>query len=374
MTRTIRLEYSNNSHSAESENINVERGYMTKMKENINFINELRYKYVSETRDESGYMNISDIILNSTDLAPEKELMLQTIQEWKDTFNAITDMITIHDREFNIIYANKAAEKILKLPFSECAARKCFRYYHGADAPPDGCPSGNCSKTGHPVCFEAFEPNLNMFLEIRAVPRFNRNGQVAGTIHIVRDISSRKKIERDLKAATADWESTFDSVPELILIIDRGLNILRCNRRFAKFAGKSPEETDGCKCKDFFQCSGLQAENCMEQIRRGDSMQIEMQTRCGQWFKINHQPVLDGGKESGNTIIVATDITDLKKTQEYLISSKSELQERVRELERFYEMAVDRELRMAGLKKELKKTITALSRYQKDGDDSKERS
>lgn len=330
-----------------------------------NFINELRYKDVSGAIDESRHTHLSDIILNSTDLAPAKELMLQTIQEWEDTFNAITDMITIHDKDFNIIYANKAAEKILKLPFSEYTARKCYRFYHGADAPPEGCPSCNCSRTGHPVCFETFEPNLNMFLEIRAIPRFNEIGQVVGIIHIVRDISERKKIERNLKAATTDWESTFDNVTELILIIDKGLTILRCNRSFAKFAGKKTEEIIGCKCKDFFQCSGHQAENCMEQIRRDNSMQIEIQTRCGQWFKINHQPILEGGKESGKTIIVATDITDLKKTQEYLISSKSELQARVIELEKFYEMAVGRELRMAGLKKELKKMKEEVSQFKK---------
>lgn len=293
-------------------------------------------------------------------------------QVLESIFDGITDLITVHDKDFNIIYANKAAEKILKLPFSEYSTRKCFRYYHGADAPPEGCPSCNCSRMGHPVCFETFEPSLNMYMEIRAIPRFNRSGQVVGIIHIVRDISERKKIECDLKAATTDWESTFDSVPELILIIDKGLTILRCNRSFAKFAGKRPEEITGCKCKDFFQCSGHQAENCMEQICREDSMQIEIQTRCGQWFKINHQPVLEGGKESGKTIIVATDITDLKKTQEYLISSKSELQERVIELEKFYEMAVGRELRMAGLKKELRKMKAEVLQYKKEDSGDKD--
>jgi len=336
------------------------------MKGIINFINDLRHKDSLDVVDDNGHINLSDMILNSTRLAPAKELMLQTIQEWKDTFNAITDMITIHDKDFNIIYANKAAEKILKLPFSEYSARKCYRYYHGVDAPPARCPSCNCSRTGHPVCFETYEPSLNMFMEIRALPRFNGAGEVIGIIHIVRDISERKKIERDLKAATTDWESTFDSVPELILIIDKGLNILRCNRSFAKFAGKSPEEIIGGKCKDFFRCSGHQANNCIEQIRRDDSIQIEIQTACGKWFKINHQPVIEDGKESGKTIIVATDISDLKTTQEYLISSKSELQERVKELEKFYEMAVGRELRMAGLKKELKKMRAELSRYIKE--------
>ena len=45
-----------------------------------------------------------------------EELILQSRHDWEDTFHAITDVITIHDKDFNIIYANKAAKKMLKLP------------------------------------------------------------------------------------------------------------------------------------------------------------------------------------------------------------------------------------------------------------------
>lgn len=37
-------------------------------------------------------------------------------QDWHYILDTITDMIAIHDNEFNIIHANKAAENILGLP------------------------------------------------------------------------------------------------------------------------------------------------------------------------------------------------------------------------------------------------------------------
>lgn len=115
---------------------------------------------------------IMAVTIVSKDITERKmvsEAILQSIQDWEDTFNTITDMITIHDRDFNIIRANKAAEKILGLPFL-LPGTKCYKYYHGKDDPMEGCPSCDCLKTGMPVSFEIFEPHLNMYLEIRSIP------------------------------------------------------------------------------------------------------------------------------------------------------------------------------------------------------------
>jgi two-component system NtrC family sensor kinase len=127
-----------------------------------------------------------------------EEIIFQSKQDWEDIFNALTDIITIHDSEFNIIRANKAAEKILGLSFLDSTRMKCYRHYHGKESPPEGCPSCRCSKTGTPAISEIFEPHLNMFIEIRAIPRFDSNKRLIGLIHIGRDITERKKLEEQV--------------------------------------------------------------------------------------------------------------------------------------------------------------------------------
>jgi len=126
------------------------------------------------------------------------ELIFQSAYSWEDTFNNITDMITIHDKDYNIIHANKAAEKILGLPFLKSRTAKCYDLYHGESSPPKGCPSCECLKTEKPVAFEKFEPHLNKFLEIRAMPQFDSNNKLIGVIHIVRDITERKQMEEEI--------------------------------------------------------------------------------------------------------------------------------------------------------------------------------
>ncbi len=129
------------------------------------------------------------------------ELILQSILNWEDTFNNITDMITIHDKDFNIIFANKSAEKMLQLPLLNISKNKCYKYYHGKESPPEGCPSCACLKTNEPVTFEIYEPHLKRYIEIRAMPQLNSRKELIGLIHIVRDISERKSMEDALQKA-----------------------------------------------------------------------------------------------------------------------------------------------------------------------------
>jgi signal transduction histidine kinase len=131
----------------------------------------------------------------------------QSKHDWENIFNSMTDMVTIHDNNFNIICANNAAENNLKLPSLTLGNVKCFKYYHGTDCPPEGCPSCQCIKTGIPGIFELFEPHLNKYIEIRALPRFDSKNQIAGIIHLVRDITQRKKWENKLSDSSMKLRS-----------------------------------------------------------------------------------------------------------------------------------------------------------------------
>ncbi len=88
----------------------------------------------------------------------------------------------------------------------------------------------------------------------------------------------------------------------------------------------------------------------------------EIRTETGHWLYVSHLPVLDEKGEYLYTIITATDITELKNTQQTLMESKKELKERVDELENFYEMAMNRELKMIELKKEVSKLKTEIEK------------
>ncbi len=118
-------------------------------------------------------------------------------QDWENTFDTITDMITIHDENFNIIRSNKSAAQILGLPWLEMGKVKCYRLYHGTDGPPANCPSCRSLFSGEPSVHELYEPHLGRHLEIRAIPRVEPGGKMVGLIHVVRDITERKQAEEE---------------------------------------------------------------------------------------------------------------------------------------------------------------------------------
>jgi len=116
-------------------------------------------------------------------------------QEWEQTFDTINDAITIHDQNFNITRANKAAEQLLGQPLQNILQQKCYRSYHGTENPPVICPSCNTLRTGIATITEVYEPFLQKYLEVKALPRFDEENNLTGVVHVVRDISDRKKAE-----------------------------------------------------------------------------------------------------------------------------------------------------------------------------------
>lgn len=178
----------------------------------------------SPLRNSSGIIIAGiEIVRDITKRRHIEDQLSHSLNDWKTTFDNITDMITIHDKDFNIIQANKAAEKMLNLPPIEKSkeVHKCFKHYHETKCPPDGCPSCSCLKTGKTAVFEMYEPHLKIFIEIRAMPRFDENNKVSGLIHIVRDITARKQLEEELNKYKLELE---------LLVTERTAELIESNR------------------------------------------------------------------------------------------------------------------------------------------------
>ncbi len=153
--------------------------------------------------------------------------LMQARQEWEDTFDLITDSITIHDENFTIVAANKAAKELLSL--QDGGPHKCHECFHGSAHPPAECPVCKGAGSGKETMAELFEPHLNRHIEVRAIARVSETGERKGAIHIVRDISDRKLLEDELKhRAMYDY---LTRLPNRMLFLDRLKNLFAHRRR-----------------------------------------------------------------------------------------------------------------------------------------------
>ena len=178
------------------------------------------FGYILKPFEQRELQSVIELALYKHELEKKQRIMydqiIQEKEEWEEIFNIINDAITIHDSDFNIIRSNKAAEKILGTSMHNISRQKCFELYHGTECPPEKCPSCNTFQTGRPTITEVFEPYLNKFIEIKALPRFNSDGKIIGLVHIVRDINKRKEAEIEQKKAMIALESANSSKSEFL--------------------------------------------------------------------------------------------------------------------------------------------------------------
>jgi diguanylate cyclase (GGDEF)-like protein/PAS domain S-box-containing protein len=181
---------------------------------------------------EGTFQGVVEIARDITEQKMLQDLISQGKREWEETFDIINDAITIHDRNFNVIRANKTAEKLLGLPFSSILGQKCYRLFHGMDSSPKDCASCQAMKTGKPSTTEIFEPHLGKFIEIKAFPLFDKDNQIIKLVHVIRDITERKLMEDALKHQA--YHDLLTGLPNRMLFMEHlsfGMTRARRNRK-----------------------------------------------------------------------------------------------------------------------------------------------
>lgn len=118
--------------------------------------------------------------------------------EWESTFDALTNGVSIHDRDFNIMRANKSLSKLLGISNEELIGRKCYEVFHGRTEPIPGCPHVKACETGRNATVRLVEPYLDATVSVSADPIFNGNGTVIGSAHDVRDITEEERLREQL--------------------------------------------------------------------------------------------------------------------------------------------------------------------------------
>ncbi|MBF0328618.1 MAG: PAS domain-containing protein [Nitrospirae bacterium] len=131
---------------------------------------------------------------------------------WSDSFDILTDMVTLHDSNFKIVRANKAFLDALKSSSEGILGRQCYDVMHCTKEPHGNCPFVKSIDTKKTTISEIFEPLLNSHLEITAYPILNEqnDGKVEGIIHFVKTINERKEMEDHLVLYNEQLQKVID--------------------------------------------------------------------------------------------------------------------------------------------------------------------
>lgn len=127
------------------------------------------------------------------------ELEVETIKDqWEKTFNAIDEVITIHDRNMRIIRANKAAGELLGMDPAELFGKNCYQVFRCTGRPCPGCPEVLARLTETPYRANIHHENLGKTFAVAAYPLSRSHGE-NNYVCIAKDITESLQMEMRLR-------------------------------------------------------------------------------------------------------------------------------------------------------------------------------
>lgn len=130
-----------------------------------------------------------------------EQILRRSKEEWEKTFDALSDIVTIQDRDMRIIRANKAAYTMFNLQFKDVIGRKCFDIFQGFDEPCKMCPvvatAGDCRIHNGLI----HNVKLDKTFDVRSSPIFDEAGELKWLVQIGRDVTREDSLERQLQQA-----------------------------------------------------------------------------------------------------------------------------------------------------------------------------
>jgi PAS domain S-box-containing protein len=183
--------------------------------------------------------------------------------------------------------------------------------------------------------------------------RRDEYGQPKYFITTLVDITERKKFEEEIAQSARQWQMTFDVTRDAIWVLDEGQRILRYNKSAERIFGVTGKDMLGKHCWEIAHGTmgpipGCPAVNSKITLRR-ESMELQFGES---WFEVIVDPMIDEVGRYFGSVHVVTDITQ-RKQQEKQVESK------LAELNRWYEVMMGREQRILELKEEVNNLLLA---------------
>jgi PAS domain S-box-containing protein len=268
------------------------------------------------------------------------EEKLRSLKEFNErTIDSISDSLLVIDpNDYRIISVNEAALKQSKSRKEDLIGKTCYEATHHGSTPctppHDVCPIQELLKTGKPVTIEHKhfdEHNNKTSIEVTVHPVKDKEGKTVQVVHIAKDITERKQAEDALRSSAEDWKRTFDSIPDLVYILDTDFRFVRVNKATCDALKKEPRELIGKRCFEVLHGTDEPWPNCpYEKMCTRDTKEATTEEvndpNLGFPLLVTVSPIFgDNGKFAG-IVHVAKDITNLKDTEEHLKKTNKRLE------------------------------------------------
>lgn len=256
----------------------------------------------------------------------------------RDILRTITDGVVLTDGGGEIVYANPAAERMLGLEKGTIVGRVCADPCFDVRTP-DGAPVAAEDRpvprvlSGRKAVQSATyllgrKDDEDVIVSIRAAPMGGKEGEPAGVVASIRDVTEEHRIREELGTARRLLDGVVESVPDALYAKDREGRYLMINSAGAGLFDMTVDEVVGLTDESLFtaeDAARIRADDRrVMELGRPIRFREQARTHGGQvrYFDVAKAPLRREDGSVAGVVGISRDVTERRKAERALEQSK----------------------------------------------------
>ncbi len=254
------------------------------------------------------------------------------ISEWRAIFDSITDLVSVLDTDYRFVRVNRPLAAYLGVEPQDLIGKKCYEVMHGTDRPVSYCPMAESASIKCPIHKEVYDSTLKKHFMINLSPIIGKDGNVQSIVHVMRDITERKIVEKSISMSEVRLKSIINNTSAVVYLKDMAGKFLMINREFENLFHISNDEISGKTDYDLFPKEQADAfrENDKSVLETGTSIEFDEEVLHDDgvhtYISIKF-PLFDHNGKAYGVCGISTDISERKQWERELQLSEKQLAE-----------------------------------------------
>jgi two-component system, cell cycle sensor histidine kinase and response regulator CckA len=210
----------------------------------------------------------------------------------------------------------------------EIIGRKCFELVHETEVPIAACPCNQVTQTLNPAT-DVVERGDRSY-ELLAWPILGSDRRMEGFVHIVKDITERKRVEQKLRENEARFRAVFEVASVGVVQVDPSDGrISRYNEKYREITGYTDTELRAMRFRELTHPDDRERDwELFSRAVRGETPDYRNEKRYVRkdgsivWVRLNASFVRDGAGKPQRTVAICEDITERKQAEVALRESE----------------------------------------------------
>ena len=249
----------------------------------------------------------------------------QSRKQWVEDFDAISDLIVVHDEDNRVLRLNRVLADLLKVKPSAAVGRDMGKL----DLLGSGVREGRC-----PFCRDAEATHEEFVLQaadrsylVSASRIRSGHNNKLRTIHVAKDISDRREAERRYRRERDFNKNILNNTQSMILVLDTAGLISYANRRCFEAGYREPDLLGQPLTAMISAARRPVLHEALERALHGaavDNVELPVvrgNGTAGQ-FSISLSPMRDEQGDINSLVVVMTDVTDAADLQSKLMHTE----------------------------------------------------